>query len=245
MQKPRSSIIMLIIIVSVLLAAASSLILLNLQNRPDAPEEPAAAEGQAPAETQVVNIEGVDVAINRNLDNVLLLLPAAPQPENAQPEQPAQDEQQNQEQPEQPAQDGQQTQEQPAEQPTVATQEQPAQPTAVPVNTANQAVDSIIYQGYTVQENDSLYNITRQLNTSITLMAVKGVDQDDLVAGTVIQVPVGNPAYCPGLQPYAVGEGDTVFSIAQRRNTTPENLQAINKLDANYTIFSGTIICVP
>ena len=41
------------------------------------------------------------------------------------------------------------------------------------------------------------------------------------------------------------GEGDTVFSIAQRRNTTPDNLRAINNLDPEYTIYSGTIICVP
>ncbi|MCB8946324.1 MAG: LysM peptidoglycan-binding domain-containing protein [Ardenticatenaceae bacterium] len=251
MQKPQSSIIMLIIIVAVILAIASSLALLALQDRPDTPEEQVTEGEQAPAETQVINVEGVDIAVRRTVDNALFMQPITPvQPESAQPEQQTQEqpaEQQTEQTQEQPAeQQTEQTQEQPAEQQTEQTQEQPIElATAVPLNTANQTVDAIIYQSYVVQANDSLYNITRQLNTSITLMAVKGIDQEDLVAGQTIQVPIGNPAYCPGLSPYAVAEGDTIFSIAQRRNTTPDNLRTINTLDANYTIYSGTIICVP
>jgi hypothetical protein len=76
-------------------------------------------------------------------------------------------------------------------------------------------------------------------------MAVHGIDQPDLVQGAVIRVPVGNPDYCPGLRPYAIGEGDTVFAIATRRNTTVENVQAINGLNADYAIKAGEILCVP
>lgn len=243
MQKPRSSIILLIVIVTTLLAIATSLALFALQARPDSPEDVAevpAGEEAAQTETQLVTVEGVEVRVLRSIDNQLFMQPVVPQIEVVVPTQPVQEAPQTQEQP---TQVPEQTQEQPAQQ-TDQTQ-QVIQATAVPVGTANQGVDPIIYQSYTVQNNDTLYNITRQLNTSVTLMAVKGIDQDDLVVGTAIQVPVGNPAYCPGMRPYAIGEGDTIFSIATRRNTTVETLRSINNLDANYTIYSGTIMCVP
>jgi LysM repeat protein len=76
-------------------------------------------------------------------------------------------------------------------------------------------------------------------------MAVHGIDQNNLVTGAVISVPVGNPEYCPGLRPYAIGEGDTVFAIATRRSTTVENIRAINGLNADYAIKAGDILCVP
>jgi LysM repeat protein len=105
--------------------------------------------------------------------------------------------------------------------------------------------EKVIFQSYTVGDNDSLYNITRQMATSITLMAVHGISQDDLITGQVMQVPVGNPAYCPGYFPYAVGEGETVFGIAQKRSTTADNIKAINRLGDDYKILAGDVICVP
>ena len=249
MQKPQSSIIILIVIVMTILAVATSLALFALQGRPDTPEQPLPEGEQAQVETQVINVEGVDVAVRRTADNGLLVEAFVAQPETIEPTQPT--EQQPEQQTEQPE---QQTEQQTEQQPEQQTEQQPEQQqpeqqvqtaTAVPLNSVNTSVDPIIYQSYTVQANDTLYNITRQFNTSVTLMAVKGISQDDLAPGTVIQVPVGNPAYCPGLQPYAIAEGDTIFSIAQRRNTTKETLRTINNLDANYTIYSGTIICVP
>jgi LysM repeat protein len=105
--------------------------------------------------------------------------------------------------------------------------------------------EKVIFQSYTVGDNDSLYNITRQMATSITLMAIYGISQDDLITGQVMQVPVGNPAYCPGYFPYAVGEGETVFGIAQKRSTTADNIKAINRLGDDYKILAGDVICVP
>lgn len=132
----------------------------------------------------------------------------------------------------------------------------PAQATAVPptaapaAQTAVQpvaaAVDSIIFVSYTVQGSDTLYSVSSsRMDTSIALMSRFNISAEDIVAGNVIQLPIGNPAYCPGYRPYAVGEGDTAYSIARRYNTTHDNLKAINKLDANYTIRIADIICVP
>lgn len=127
------------------------------------------------------------------------------------------------------------------------------EPTAVPViieqATAVPAASSatkIIYQPYTVQQGDTLYSLSQAFVTSIALMAENGISQTSLVPGSTINIPVGNPDYCAGRgRPYAVGEGDTAYNIGQRYNTTAQNLQALNGLDANYTIKIADIICVP
>ncbi|MEM7112794.1 MAG: LysM peptidoglycan-binding domain-containing protein [Chloroflexota bacterium] len=107
-------------------------------------------------------------------------------------------------------------------------------------------VDSIVFIDYTVQANDTLYKIaTTRPDSSIALISRFGLSSDDIVQGSVIRLPIGNPAYCPGGRPYAVGEGDTAYSVARRYGTTHQNLQTINRLDANFTIKIGTIICVP
>ena len=235
MQKTQPSIIMLVIIVTAILGVASSLALAFLQNRP-ATDPAAVPNEQTQDGTQVVTVEGVPIAVNSNPNDLLILMPNIPEvaPETTQPTEPAPQ--------------AEPTQAQPEPQPTQAsTENQNPQPqaTAVPSGSVNRGVASVIFRDYTVQANDSLYNITRQLDTSITLMAVHGIDQTNLVEGTVIRVPVGNPEYCPGLRPYAIGEGDTVFAIATRRNTTVENIRNINGLNASYDIKAGEILCVP
>ncbi len=118
------------------------------------------------------------------------------------------------------------------------------QATAVPA--APTTVEKIIYQPYTVQQGDTLYSLSQAFVTSIALMADKGISQTNLVPGTTINIPVGNPQYCAGRgRPYAVGEGDTAYNLGQRFNTSAQNLQALNGLDANYTIKIADIICVP
>ncbi|MCP4415276.1 MAG: LysM peptidoglycan-binding domain-containing protein [Chloroflexi bacterium] len=122
--------------------------------------------------------------------------------------------------------------------------------TAVPntpvAATAVPNVDKIIFIDYTVQQGDTLYSITQRIDTSIALMADKGLSQASLVPGQTIKLPIGNTAYCSGKgRPYAVGEGDTAFNIGQRFNTTPENLRMINNLDEKFTVKVADIICVP
>jgi LysM repeat protein len=236
MRKTQPSIIILVVIVTTILAVASSLALLFIQNRPETPQDP--TQNEQPQEgRQTVNVEGVDIIVNNDPNSLVFLMPDIPEvaPEVVQPTEPTAEAQ-----PPQVEAAPQPTQESAAEQ-----QNPQPQPTANPSGSVNMGVSPVIFRDYTVQANDSLYNITRQLDTSITLMAVNGIDQSNLVEGTVIRVPVGNPEYCPGLRPYAIGEGDTVFAIATRRNTTVETLRAINNLNEAYAIKAGEILCVP
>jgi LysM repeat protein len=142
----------------------------------------------------------------------------------------------------------------PVEAPIIVEQEQP---TAVPAPTtpavaatAAPAVvsgaEKIIYIDYVVQAGDTLYSIAQRMDTTIALMAERGISSTNLITGEMIRLPVGNPAYCANIgRPYAVREGDTAFSIAVRFNTTHQTLQQMNNLDAAFTVKVSDIICVP
>ncbi len=105
--------------------------------------------------------------------------------------------------------------------------------------------EKVIFVPYQVQVGDNLYTLTQRFATSIALMAVHNISAASLQPGQIINLPVGNEAYCPGYRPYAVGEGDTAYSIARRFGTTAQELQAINGLDANFTVWVADVICVP
>ncbi|MFO7537534.1 MAG: LysM peptidoglycan-binding domain-containing protein [Chloroflexota bacterium] len=138
-----------------------------------------------------------------------------------------------------------QEQEQVQEQEPEPTPEPEPQPEPTP-QPPPPSPDSIIFIDYLVQLGDTLYRITHnRIDTNIALLARYNIAADNLVAGKVIRMPIGNPAYCPGYRPYAVHEGDTSFAIARRFNISLDQLRAINQLDANATIHVATIICVP
>jgi len=220
MRQSQPIVILIIITMAIILAAGSFLALTYIQRRPD-----------APVGTFVTTVEGVEVTVKMDpAKQVRVLgfeeiLPEAPVETQA-PDVPS---------------DSSQLQ----EEPVIPTEEVP--PTPVTVPTATASPDPIIFEQYLVKENDSLYNIANRTDSSIALMARFGLSQDDLIPGTVIQLPVGNPAYCPQptQQPYAVGEGDTAFSISRRFNIGADELRLINNLDDNYTVYGASIICVP
>lgn len=116
-------------------------------------------------------------------------------------------------------------------------------PTATPVPPA---VDSIIFMDYVVQQGDTLYSLSNRYVTSIPLMARFGISAASLVPGTVIRLPIGNPAYCTaGYKPYAVTEGETLSSIALKCGTTVADLQQANRLGSSTAIYVASVICVP
>jgi LysM repeat protein len=122
----------------------------------------------------------------------------------------------------------------------------PVPPTPLPPTAAPPAVESIIFIDYTVQPGDTLYRIGLRQDTSIPLMARFGISAKKLIPGNVIRLPVGNPAYCTGgYKPYAVSDNETAGSIARQFGTTVDVLRQVNRLDANATVYTGSVICVP
>ncbi len=219
MRQSQPIVILIIIVMAIILAAGSFLALMYIQGRPD-----------SPVGTSVTVVEGIPVTLNMDPVKEVRVLGVGDIPVNI-----------------------------PVDIPTTPGQEQPVQeqqplptvvvevPTPLPAPTSTPVPNSVKTEQYLVQQNDSLYGIARRVDTSIALMARYGISQDDLVPGQTIDLPVGNPAYCPGdnRQPYAVGEGDTAFSIGRKFNITADELKAINNLDENHTVYGASIICVP
>lgn len=195
-----------------------------------------AVRADYPPGTKLVNVSGTTVTVRADPAQEVYLIPL--------------NEPQNQTQPE-----GTGGQQEPQEvQPLGGGDDTAILPTVAPSPTPNilpsvtpgpPAVDPVIFINYTVQPGDTLYSISTRQDTSISLMARYGISSVDMVPGRTIRLPIGNPAYCPGNLPYAVAEGDTAFSIAAKCGITVQELQRINNLDANFTVYSASIICVP
>lgn len=219
-KRIHPSIVLLMVAIAIILAAGVFLAINVIQNRNNA------AELEVPANSFLVTVGGeqVSLQIDPNQRPTIIdtqVIDDTPRTEDA-PDQQIQE--------------------------VTATPEATAVPANEPAATAvpAPAVEKIVFIDYTVQQGDTLYSVSERIDTSIALMAEHGLSQTSLVPGQVIRLPIGNPDYCAGRgRPYAVGEGDTAFNIGQRFNTTPENLQALNGLDASYTVKTADIICVP
>lgn len=103
----------------------------------------------------------------------------------------------------------------------------------------------IIFLDYQVAQGDTLYRISINHNTTIALMARFGIDATDIIPGTVIRLPVANPAHCPGTFPYVVEKGDTLSSIAVKCGTTVATLMQINGFGEGFRLDVTDVICVP
>lgn len=126
--------------------------------------------------------------------------------------------------------------------------ETPAQPLASPTPLPpppTPVPPSVIFTSYVVQPGDSLYQITLVQNTSIDLMALYGISSTAIVAGNVLNLPIANPAFCPGMIPHVVRDQQTVYSIAREYGSSPDAIAAANGLDANYTVKTTQVICIP
>lgn len=118
-------------------------------------------------------------------------------------------------------------------------------PIVVPTLPPATAVNPIITVPYVVQAGDTLSSIARNHSSTVSLMAAYGIDSGDMNAGTTINLPIANPAYCPGQRTYIIKEGDTVYTIAIRLNVSKETLRQINNLNENYDIQFNQVLCFP
>lgn len=239
MNRSQQPFILMIMLMAIILAIGLFLAFIYLRNRPENPPG-----------VRTETVEGLEITINMDASQEALLLPLGAAPVSQVPQatseqpmlvEPTADPALQQPTP---AIETAVSAQQPLEQPTATIQV--IVPTAPPATIAPvPAAASVIFIDYVVQANDTLYGITQRYATSIALMSVNGISQANLVPGTTIKLPIGNPAYCPGRHPYAVGEGDTAFSIARQYGITANDLKAINNLDANYTVRVAEVICVP
>lgn len=92
------------------------------------------------------------------------------------------------------------------------------------------------YDVYVVQSGDTLYQVAKRFNVSVTsIKTVNGLTSDFLFVGQVLKLPYYT---------YTVVSGDTLYLIAKKFNTTADHIRSYNLLSSN-TIFIGQKIKIP
>lgn len=103
---------------------------------------------------------------------------------------------------------------------------------------------------YIIKSGDTLYNLAKRYNTTVeAIMAINpGVNPNNLQVGQKICIPKGGTPEprCPvGTFSYTIKQGDTLYNLARRYNTTVEAIMAVNPgIDPN-NLQIGQIICIP
>lgn len=88
----------------------------------------------------------------------------------------------------------------------------------------------------------------------LTLVACEAMQQDlGLIPRSVaVTYGPGDPNNPQPIRPvrgserlHFVERGDSIFKIVRLYGITPQQLQELNQLDANYTIYAGTFLIIP
>ncbi len=104
---------------------------------------------------------------------------------------------------------------------------------------------------YIIRPGDTIFSLAHQFNTTVeAIMAANpGINPNNLQVGQRICIPSGTtppPGGCPsGTFAYIIRPGDTIFSLAQRFNTTVEAIMAANPGINPNNLQVGQRICIP
>ena len=106
----------------------------------------------------------------------------------------------------------------------------------------NVYTESDQYDTYIVQKGDSLYKIANEFNTTVTeLMKINNLSSNLLTIGQKLLIPkkqISNEFE------YVVKVGDSLYSIANKYNTTVDEIKKINNLTSNLLTI-GQILKLP
>lgn len=106
---------------------------------------------------------------------------------------------------------------------------------------------------YTVRQGDTLYSIARQFGVTVdAIQTANGITNISAISvGQQIQIPGngsstgGTQAPAPQTSAYTVQAGDTLYSIAQRFDTSTQQLILLNNLENPSALSVGQQIAVP
>ena len=86
---------------------------------------------------------------------------------------------------------------------------------------------------YTVKAGDNLYSIAKKFNTSVSnLITLNGLKNNSLSIGQQLKVPASSNSSTTN-QTYVVKNGDSLYSIAKKFNTTVDSIKKKNNLPSN------------
>lgn len=94
---------------------------------------------------------------------------------------------------------------------------------------------------YVVKSGDTLYKIAQNYNTTVDeLKKVNNLTTNTLSVGQLLKIP--SPISEPAI--YTVQKGDSLYSIANKFNTTVDKLKSLNNLSTN-TLSIGQVLKLP
>ena len=87
---------------------------------------------------------------------------------------------------------------------------------------------------YIVSKGDTLYNIANQYNISVDeLKKINNLNTNNLSINQILKIPVMNNNNTFNYTTYTVKKGDTLYAIANKFNTTVDELKKLNNLYTN------------
>ena len=96
---------------------------------------------------------------------------------------------------------------------------------------------------YTVKSGDTLYGIASKYNTTVDeLKSLNNLESNTLSIGQTLKIPSGTTSN--NTSTYTVVKGDTLYGIANKYNTTVDELKSLNNLTSN-TLSIGEVLKVP
>ena len=85
---------------------------------------------------------------------------------------------------------------------------------------------------YIVKNGDSLYKIAQEFNTTVNkLMDLNDLTSTTLRIGQILKIPYDN-IVTSAEKTYTVKNGDSLYKIAQKFNTTVNELKRLNNLNS-------------
>ena len=112
------------------------------------------------------------------------------------------------------------------------------------INEENETPSEIIdYVTYQVLPGDTLYKIANTYNTTVdNIKNLNNLTSNTLSIGQVLNIP--NQVIDPPTQTYTVQRGDSLWLIANKLNTTPDELKRVNNLVTNI-LQIGQVLLIP
>ena len=101
---------------------------------------------------------------------------------------------------------------------------------------------------YVVKSGDTLYSIARKYNTTVDeIKKLNNLTTNTLKIGSVLKIPTtstNNIIEEDNYITYTIQKGDTLYSIANKYNTTVDNIKSLNNLTSN-TLTIGNNLKIP
>ena len=98
---------------------------------------------------------------------------------------------------------------------------------------------------YTVKKGDTLYGISNQFGVSVTDLAdLNNVKAESLQIGQVLTIPTNQGTNPDSMFMYTVKKGDSLYSIAQKYNTTVGQIVSLNNLTTD-NLSIGQVLRIP